>query len=229
MLGFSNMRRGTPLILERIEAAAKKRREGIKRKLDPALFKMLESYKELIEALKLLGPNPPKELAEEKWRRFEWKTTQIFVQHPGCVQPPENYFPVQTMFSDAARESVSDTQGVVEWIHWRRHGTTLEDDVKKMRVDYEASLRVQRTYSDVEALRFGHAIEPFKGKQEHADIFDFGIGLGLELLTPTELSDLFAEYCPCGCDDHSPDTLSHFRERFLERLEQARAKSQVAE
>ena len=73
------MRRGTPLVLERMEAAAKKRREEIKRKLHPALFKILESYRESIEALKLLGPNPPKELAEEIWKRFEWKTTQILL------------------------------------------------------------------------------------------------------------------------------------------------------
>jgi hypothetical protein len=225
---LSNMRRGTPLVLERIETAAEKRREEIKLKLHPALFKMLESYKESVEALKLLGPNPPRELAEEICERSERQDVEIFVQHSGCVQAPENYFPVQTMFSNAALESVSDAQGVVEWIHWMRHGTTFEDDVKRMQTDYEASLRVQRTFSDFEALRFGRGLKRFKGELDHTCVFKFGIGLGLELLTPAELADLFAEYCPCGSDDHAPDTLSHLRDRFLKRLERARIKRVAA-
>jgi hypothetical protein len=225
MLGFSNMRKGEAN-LEKLAPDLVKRRDNVSEKVHPALFAFLKLNKEIAEAQRSLGPNPPMELVNRIEDRFEWRTIEIFVQYSGCAQPAENQFPAQTIFSSTALESVSDAQGVAEYIHFNRHGTTLKSDAQKMQAgDYKASLRVQRTFGDYEALRCGRGpVKRFRGELQHNSIFQFGIGLGLECLTPEELAYLFDEHCPCGCvvkEGHSPDGLYRLRKRFLDRLKKA--------
>src|SRR6185437_5567377 len=111
---------------------------------------------------------------------------------------------------------LSDDYGKIEQLHWMRHGTSLKADVAKMQAeDFKASARIRRTWNDLEELRQGHDIRPFKNNLEHANVFQILWGLGIEKLSPTELADFFDRYCPCG-HDHDLKALKNQRKRFGE-------------
>src|SRR5207248_7339950 len=99
--------------------------------------------------------------------------------------------------------------------HFERHKMPMNTDLEKREAkDWPASHRVLRTADDVERLRCGKHIRPFKGNQEHWNMFGCFWGFGLENLSPDELADVFDRWCPCGSEGHDPDALKKHRERF---------------
>jgi hypothetical protein len=89
--------------------------------------------------------------------------------------------------------------------------------------DGEASRRFQRTFADYEAIRCDkQKPKPFKGKIDHSNMFQFGLGLGLENLTAEELAIFFDRFCPSCRDAHNKDALRRQRTEFLEALASAK-------
>ncbi|HVB56738.1 MAG TPA: hypothetical protein VNE63_09955 [Candidatus Acidoferrales bacterium] len=215
------MRRGEPKpLIERLEDLDKKRQAAIVEKCHPATFEMAQLWKDSIEARKAMGPNPPHELIAGIEDRVEKRLTEIHLKYSGPVQPEPDRFAAQMIFSDAALKSESDAQGVAEAIHFQRHKTPAKRDAEKMRAkDWKASRRIQRTIADLEQLRCGQGpIEPFKGNEEHWNMFETLWGMGLEKLTPEELTVFFDKYCPCDSKAHEPDALKNLRARFRKAL-----------
>lgn len=85
---------------------------------------------------------------------------------------------------------------------------------KRQQKDWPASRKVLRTLSDLERLRCGQRIRPFKGDLEHSNMFQTMWGFGLEKLNPEELAYFFDWYCPCGSKEHDPEALRKQRNRF---------------
>jgi hypothetical protein len=221
---FPIMRKGEPKLsdAERFKKHVEKLHESIVVKCHPAIFEVAQLWKELIEAIKNLGPKPPTELLQTIEGRMEEETERIRRKYSGDVQPAPNTFAVQTIFSDSALQSESDSQGITEWLHWERHRSTFKQDAeKRLAKDFDASQRVLRTASDLERLRCEKGpIQPFKGNLEHWNMFEVLWGYGLEKLSPEELAEFFDSYCPCG-EPHDADALKKTRNRFRKTLAEA--------
>lgn len=213
----SNMRKGeTKSVADRVEELAK-RKESIRRRCNPAFFEIAPVWKESVEALRRLGPNPPAGLTAKIEAKLASRLKGIQRKYSGPVPPPPNTFAAQAIFSDAAKES--DAVGVAEWAHFQRHRTAMKVDLeKRQQKDWPAGRRILRTLSDLERLRCGQRIQPFKGDLEHSSMFQTMWGLGLEKLSPEELADVFDWYCPCGSKEHDPEALKKQRNRFKRLL-----------
>jgi hypothetical protein len=133
---------------------------------------------------------------------------RILRSYSGPVQSPKGTFGVEGIYSENALAAGSK-EAAVEYVHWHRHKKPFEKGTKEMNAkDYEASCRVQRTFSDYEMLRCGQGpIKPFKGDADHWDFFSIGWGLSLESLSPEELADFADWYCLCGERNHNADNL----------------------
>ncbi len=212
------MRKGEPKsALHRVEGLTKKRQQSIVGKCHPAFFEIAPLWKETVEALKSLGPNPPAALAAMLEKELESRLEEIQQKYSGPVAPAPNTFAAQIVFRDAANEP--ETEGVTEWFHFQRHRTPMKNDlVKRNKKNWSASQRVLRTVADLERIRCGQTIQPFKGDSEHLSMFVNFWGFGLEKLSPEELCDVFDRYCPCDCKGHDPDALKKQRNRFRSLL-----------
>jgi hypothetical protein len=86
--------------------------------------------------------------------------------------------------------------------------------------DGKAVRRVLRTVADYEAIRCEQKKpKPFKGKIDHSNIFQFGLGpLGLQNLTAEELAIFFDAFCPSCHNAHNGDALRRQRTEFLKAL-----------
>jgi len=158
-------------------------------------------------------------LAAEIENKFGKGLDEIQRKYSGPVPPPPNTFTAQILFRDVANES--DAEGIAEWLHFERHRVTMKADLdERQKGSWPATQRVLRTANDLERLRCGKKIYPFKGDLEHSCMFRNLWGFGLEKLTPEELADLFDLYCPCGCEGHDPDSLKKQRNRFRDLLEE---------
>jgi len=211
------MRRDEHTPVEKVREWTEKRQESIIEKCHPATFELAQLFKECIEARKALGANLSPELIAKIDARMEERLEAIKRKYSGPVPPGPNTFAAQIIFSDEALTSESDTQGIVETLHWERWKIPLKQDLEKVRArDWDASRRVQRTISDLEQLRCGEGpIQRFRGNLEHSNMFQVLWGFGIENLTPLELADFFDSFCPCGsAEPHDPDALKKQRARF---------------
>jgi len=216
------MRKGEPkLPIERLKKLAEKRRESILEKCHPAIFELAGLLKETIEAQNSLRSNSPRELEDEIEAKAHKRLEEIRRKYSGPVQPAPNTFAAQMIHSDAALKSESDALGVAEWIHWERHKIPAKIDLKKRQAgDWDASRRILRTARDLEQLRCGRGpLQRPKGNLEHSNVFEVLWGLGIEKLTPLELTDFFEAHCPCESEEHDPDALKKQRNRFQNALQ----------
>jgi hypothetical protein len=182
---------------------------------------MAKLWKDVIEGLKKAGKNPPKEAVDQLNSTFEKRVVEINARYPDLAQFNSQAFTDQSIFSDEAFQAGSgDYRGIIEWLHFERHRVPFKHDLREMKNgNWDASLRVQRTFGDAEKLRCKRGpILPFKGNLEHSNIFESFWGLGIERLTEEELADFFDKYCPCGLEAHDPNALTKHRRRFEKGL-----------
>ncbi len=206
---------------EQLKQRVEKRQEAIVAKCHPAIFELASIWKESIEALNALGPNPPREIVSKIRNRVNKRLEQMRQKYSGSAPPPRNTFAAQVIYSNEALQNESDQHGMAEWLHFERHRIPFKvDAAKRLAKDYAASRRILRTIGDLEALRCRQQITPVKGEVEHRSIFQTLWGFGVEELTPEELVIFFDTYCPCGCE-HDPDVLKKSRNRFRRTLENA--------
>jgi len=213
------MKRGQPKpVVERLNDLAERRKNSIVEKCHPALFELAPLWKESIAEFQALGPNPPKELLAELERRFGRQLEEINRKYSGPIPPQPNTFAAQTIFTNEAKGP--DSVHIAEWIHFERNKIPFKDDLeRRQEKDWKSTHRVLRTITDMEQLRCGKRIRPFKGNLEHSNMFENFWGFGLEKLAPEELADFFDWFCPCGCEGHDPDALKKQRSRFRRSIE----------
>jgi hypothetical protein len=78
---------------------------------------------------------------------------------------------------------MSDSDGIADWIHFERHRIPLENDLERRQEnDWSSTSRVLRTINDLEQLRCGRPIRPFKGNLEHQSMLESFWGFGIEKL-----------------------------------------------
>jgi hypothetical protein len=206
-------------VVQRVKELAERRRESIIRKCHPALFELAPLWKESIIAFQALGQNTPEGLVAEIERKFEKRLEEIQRKYSGPHPPAPNTFAAQVIFRNEA--NMSDADGITDWIHFERHKIPLKDDLKgRQNKKWDSTNRVLRTVSDMEQLRCGKRIRPFKGNLEHQCMFDSFWGFGIEKLSPDELADFFDSFCPCGRGGHDPDALKKHRARFKRTIQQ---------
>ncbi|HET9305794.1 MAG TPA: hypothetical protein VFO46_07195 [Candidatus Sulfotelmatobacter sp.] len=204
-------------VVERVENLAEKRKHSIQLKCHPVLFELAQLWKESIIEFKRLGPNAPKERLAELEQKFEKRLQESHRKYSGPNPPAPNTFAAQTIFRN--EENMSDADGIADWIHFDRHKIPLKQDLqRRQNRDWGSTSRVLRTANDMEQLRCGKPIRPFKGNLEHQNMFESFWGLGIEKLTPEELADFFDQFCPCGNEGHDPDALKKHRSRFARSI-----------
>jgi hypothetical protein len=205
--------------------SVEERRNSILRKCHPAMFEFVLIWREGIDALKKMGPSPPKEAIAEIENKFYEKLEEIHREYSGAVSPEPNRFAAQIIFSKSAMESNSDALGVTEWLHFERHRVPMQHDAARLSArDWDASRRLQRTVSDLEQLRCGGGpIQAFKTDREHWSLFATLWGLGIEKLTSDELAVFFDDVCACWSETHEPESLTKQRARFRRVLDKAQA------
>jgi hypothetical protein len=212
------MKKGQPKsVVQRVEDLAEKRRNSIQLKCHPALFELAPLWKESITEFKRLGPNAPKERLAELEQKFDKRLEEIHAKYSGPIPPAPNTFAAQTIFRNG--ENMSDTDGIADWVHFDRHKVPLKHDLERRENrDWSSTSRVLRTATDMEQLRCGKPIRPFKGNLEHQSMFESFWGFGLERLSPDELADFFDQFCPCAREGHDPDALKKHRARFARAI-----------
>jgi hypothetical protein len=187
-------------VVQRIEDLTEKRKKSIQLKCHPALFELASLWKESIIEFKRLGSNAPENQLTELKQKFEMGLENIQAKYSGPNPPAPNTFAAQTIFRN--EENMSDADGIADWIHFDRHRVPLKRDLeRRQNRDWSSANRVLRTVSDMEQLRCGNPIRPFKGNLEHQNMFENFWGFGIEKLNPEELADFFDQFCPCEMKD----------------------------
>ncbi len=205
-------------VVQRVEDLAEKRKNSIQLKCHPALFELAPLWKECIREFKRLGSNAPKGRVAELEQKFDKRLEEIQAKYSGPNPPAPNTFAAQTIFRN--EEHSSDADGIADWIHFDRHKVPLKHDLEGRRnKDWSSTSRVLRTATDMEQLRCGKPIRPFKGNLEHQNMFENFWGFGIERLSPDELADFFDRFCPCAGEGHDPDALKKHRARFKRSIE----------
>jgi hypothetical protein len=214
------MRKGEPLIRLQRETEEHLSNE-IFQKCIPGTYEVAALWKQCIERLEKLGPNPPDSLVAELDRRFKEGAEAIRRHYAGFPSPAPNRFATDVIFGEGASETGNE-RGFAEYLHWLRHKTPLWKDLERQEArNGRAAKRVLRTASDFQGLRCDHKRpKGFKGDLEHSNMFDLLWGFGVENLTPEALAYFFECFCPCG-GVHDPDNLRKQRERYSEALAEA--------
>ena len=204
-------------VVKRVEALAERRKVSIWRKCHPAFFELAPLWKQSVEGMRALGPNPPADRVREIQLELERRLEEIERKYSGPIPPPPNTFAAQTIFR--FEQNVSDDESMSDFVHFARHKVPLRTDLKgREEKNWSSANRVLRTAADLEQLRCGRRIRPFKGNPEHWDMFQNFWGFGLEKLTPEEMADVFDLYCPCDCGGHDPDALKKHLGRFKKAI-----------
>lgn len=220
-----------------IKCSPMRRERKWKAKLQPLFFELadlnkqgtvrrLQIEREYNQELKALGRSAAQPLKAEVVRRRKQKDEELMKwMDAKLVDLDERYkavpeSPRQYPWLQAARHGPLTPQkeeiGMLEWLHSERHGEALITTRAKADAgDLESLHKLQRTEEDAFRIKHGKALKKFQGDPIHRDIFQFGIGLGLENLSSEELADCFDEVCPCGAEGHNADALKKQRSRFL--------------
>lgn len=195
---------------------------------------MTELAKIQQEARAALGPNPTTELQAQVAERVtakrdklsEWMDGQLIAINARYGSLPESplCYPYLTDLPKTLPAEERETHGLFEWLHWERHGESLNKTIEAdARGDIGAWRRISRTAEDWRRVGFRKGkIKPFQGNIYHADLMQLGLSFasGMEKLTAEELADCFEAYCPCG-KIHDADALKKQRARLLRVLKQA--------
>ena len=203
-------------IQDKITAQTKKRMAAIAKKVHPALAPILRAYGEGLKAVEALGKNRPNELVVEIGIRMFAKLRKVAQEYPEIPGSA-----MTLVYSDLScpEKEVDAEKAMLEFFHFQRHRRPLSADLKASTMDGEALKRLGRTFGDYGmALSGDGPIKPGKGNQDHADIFIFGLEMGLEKLTADELAEFFNENCWCGNPDHDAAALKKHRKRIQESL-----------
>jgi len=116
-----------------------------------------------------------------------------------------------------------------EYLHWQRHGVSLESSVQRMQAgDVEALQQLHRT--DEEVFRVAHGQGPiagFQGHEPHRQLLELIICFEPEEspLTEAERVDCMDAFCACG-ETHDAGAVRKQYARLRTQLEAARKASE---
>jgi hypothetical protein len=206
----------------------RRRSQSWKDKVHPLFVEGAEVYREAAGALDALGRQPPAELVAEIDARFRQRLGEVRERYANNQYTPTGPDPYEIVFVDEGPSTWPPpqremNQGFLEHLYWKRFREPLWIALQKTEAgDIDALRRVHRVAEDYERIRFGKGpIKAAKGDADHAALFDIGLDIGLNLMTPEELADCFDAVCPCG-KVHDPDALKKQRSRKLKVLQEAR-------
>lgn len=191
--------------------------KGLSEKIYPVLPAFLKAYGEAIKGWRALSPNPPAELLAKIETRLKDELEQVAREYPRVPVPVL----LATVLRDLLPEEqeIDEGKGLNDTLHFYRHLRPLATDIEAVNNgDKEARKRVYRTARDLLALQFGQGpLAKTKANLDHLNIFEFGLGLGLERLTADELAEFFDAVCWCG-QEHDADGLKKQRQRIIKIL-----------
>jgi hypothetical protein len=105
-------------------------------------------------------------ITAELEQKFNKRLDEIQAKYSGPNPPAPNTFAAQAIFR--YEENMSDADGISDWIHFDRHKIPLKRDLDRRRnKDWGSTNRVLRTVTDLEQLRCGKPIRPFRSHQAH--------------------------------------------------------------
>jgi hypothetical protein len=198
-------------IADKIRKQAERRKGEIARKIHPVLPIILRHYKDTLDAAKALPDRPPAELVDTITARFVKKLKLALRKYP--TLPPQLGDFVYTC--GPSNEQI----GMLEFLHFNRHGKPLAPDLYLARTRKpDAWKRVILTEQDYATVVCAAGrVKASKADPTHADVFLFGIGLGLEELTEEELADFFDNYCWRG-SAHDGKALKKQQKRTIQNF-----------
>ena len=115
------------------------------------------------------------------------------------------------------------------WVCWRQHGRSLKsleldaasgNQSARDKLKSLSHLHIEWKYGDVRLDQIKFRRDRFKGNCDHNLLLEFGLSLGLDSLTESELADCFDELCACS-QTHSAENLRKLRVRVIRALEAA--------
>jgi hypothetical protein len=209
-------------------ANMKRRHDSWKEKVHPFLLEIAGVNRDFVKELLDLGPLPPAEKTAQIETRFRQKTEAIRTRYAKTDYTPTTTDPLGTILVSGEPSSWPPSQsemdqGFLELLYWKRFNEPLWIALQKSESgDLKALRRVNRVAEDYERLRFGKGpIKAAKGDPDHAALLEFGLDLGLSILSPEELADCFDALCPCG-KVHDADALKKQRSRKQKAIQKAR-------
>jgi hypothetical protein len=196
-----------------------------KKKLYPVFFELADLNREFEKRLAALQRQWKPKLQRNAMARFVRDRNQL--EHWSEEQladidrrhKPISYNPLAYSYL-TLDPPVSDSQGIREYVHFRRHGEALQVTKKKDALgDIKAWDKIARTERDVRILSFGKGpIKPFQEDPLHRQLLQLVICYEREQLTAEELAQCFDRYCACGKTNHETDALRKMRHRFEAEL-----------
>lgn len=179
-------------IADKIRKQAERRKGEIARKVHPALPIILRYFADTLAAVNLLGDRPPIELVDTIHARLGRKLSRSLRKYPTL--------PLQLGDFAYTCEPSNEEVGMLEFLHFNRHGMPLAPDLHLARArepdGWKRLIQTEQDYATVFCA--AGRVKASKADPAHADVFLHGIGLGLEDLTEEELADFFDRYCWCG-------------------------------
>jgi hypothetical protein len=208
-----------------------------KRKLHPIFFDLAElnreaeirfakMQQECERGLKALGPTPDRERRKKVVNRFEQQGTELLVWHYKKlveIQSRHGSVPYNKLaygYFSFDPTSGDDRQGIFEFIHWERHGESLEKTVASVSEgDVSALRRLHRT--DEDFLRIAAKkgpIKRFQGDSVHRQLLQLILCYETAPMTKEERADCLDNYCACG-GIHDPDAVDKQCRRLKKQLQ----------
>ncbi len=128
-------------------------------------------------------------------------------------------------FSDHT-QGVDDKQRIFEYIHWQRHGESLERTMQLVSEgDIKALRRLQRTEEDnLRVFAKQGPIKKFQGDTVHRQLLEMILCYETAPMTKEERADCADEYCACG-KTHDPDALDKQYRRLKKQLKASESPS----
>jgi hypothetical protein len=147
-------------------------------------------------------------------RWFEGQLIDINRRHT-----PIQYNPIAYSYF-TLDQPMSDSEGVRQYVHFHRHGESLQTtQAKDSQGDIDSWDKIARTEKDFRLLAYGKGpIKPFAEDVVHRQLLQLVICYESERLGPDELAECFDEYCSCEKESHDADALRKMRARFEAEL-----------
>ena len=188
-----------------------------------------ELQQECRQELNAAGPDVSPELHNEIVTKFLKARDQLEIWFEEKLvdinkrYTPVPYDPVAYSYF-TLDQPISDSEGLREYLHFHRHGESLEvSEAKDAQGDIEAWDRISRTERDARILAFGKGpIAPFQEDIVQRQLLQLVICYEREKLTAEELAECLDKYCACGKEVHEADSLRKMRARFEAELKASR-------
>ncbi|HEX5423903.1 MAG TPA: hypothetical protein VFW94_10165 [Candidatus Acidoferrales bacterium] len=164
-----------------------------------------------LQKLLALGEKPDPGLWQQTHHEFERKAQELLDRKTvQLVEINQRYLPGPIPYDPLAYsylairpgELPDDAENLAAYIHWERHGESLQATTEKdQHGDMEAYRKLARTGEDFRRVTFKKGgVKPFQGDEIHRQLLELILCFEKERLTADELAECLDRYCVCGKD-----------------------------